>query len=188
MRVAVATAEVYGIDSFAANAPLDEVMLARYLKLDRSSFLIIKDAIQKNTDWKLRTVKDSLNGQFTYNQLRFVIACLIVTLNCKLEAKKRTYQCFSNTDGVGKGHDCLLFFTSHPDAFGPCRRFSDVVVNPRVECPGEISLIHPAFSAVLRPSIDRCTRFFSHFQENHFQMLSINTYFIGTKSESQGMK
>lgn len=111
-----------------------------------------------------------------------------VTLNCKLEAKKRTYQCFSNTDGVGKGHDCLLFFTSHPDAFRPCRRFSDVVVNPRVECPGEISLIHPAFSAVLRPSIDRCTRFFSHFQENHFQMLSINTYFIGTKSESQGMK
>lgn len=77
MRVAVATAEVYGIDSFAANAPLDEVMLARYLKLNRSSFLIIKDAIQKNTDWKLRTIKGSLNGEFTYNQLRFVIACLI---------------------------------------------------------------------------------------------------------------
>lgn len=77
MRVAVAMAEVYGIDSFAANAPLDEVMLARYLKLDRSSFLLIKDTIQKNTDRKLRRVKDSLNGQFTHNQLHFVIACLI---------------------------------------------------------------------------------------------------------------
>lgn len=104
--------------------------------------------------------------------------------------KKCTYQCFSNMDGVGKGHDCLLFFTSHPYAqgFALCRRFSDVVINPCVECPGEISLIHPAFSAVLHPSIDSCIRFFPHFQENNFQMLSINIYFTGTKSESQGMK
>ena len=66
-EIRVAVVKVYRVDNFAANAPLDEVTLARYLKLDRSSFLLMKDAIQKNTDRKLRTVKDSLNGQFTYN-------------------------------------------------------------------------------------------------------------------------
>lgn len=67
MRVAVATVEVYGIDSFAANAPLDETLLARYLKLDRESFLFIK----------ARSVKDELKDKFSYNQIRFVLACLI---------------------------------------------------------------------------------------------------------------
>jgi len=77
MGVAIATAEVYGIDAFAANAPLDKDVLARYLDVDRDSFFSIKAAIEKNADEKLRTVKDQLQDAFSYNQIRFVIACLI---------------------------------------------------------------------------------------------------------------
>lgn len=62
MRVVVAMVEVYGIDFFAVNVSFDEVMLVRYLKLDRSLFFLIKDIIQKNIDRKLRRVKDSFNG------------------------------------------------------------------------------------------------------------------------------
>lgn len=77
MQVALATAEVYAIDSFAANAPLDENMLARHLQVDGDAFEVIRTAINKNTDAKLRTVKNELKDAFSYNQIRFVIACLI---------------------------------------------------------------------------------------------------------------
>ena len=77
MSVEVATAEVYAIDSFAAKAPLDENILASYLQVDRESFLIIRDAINKNKDGKLSSLKEELKDNFTHNQLRFVIACLI---------------------------------------------------------------------------------------------------------------
>lgn len=77
MQVALATAEVYAIDSFAANAPLNENMLARHLQVDSDAFEAIRAAIVKNTDRKLRSVKDELKDAFSYNQIRFVIACLI---------------------------------------------------------------------------------------------------------------
>lgn len=77
MQVAVATAEVYAIDSFAAKAPIDESVLARYLQVDRELFLAIRATINKNRDGKLRPLKDELKDNFTCNQLRFVIACLI---------------------------------------------------------------------------------------------------------------
>ena len=77
MKIALATAEVYGIDSFAASAPLDPEMLARFLDVTRGSFAVIKDAITGNSDGRLRSVRDVLKEQFSYNQMKFVIACLI---------------------------------------------------------------------------------------------------------------
>ena len=77
MHVTLATAEVYAIDSFAANAPLDENMLARHLQVDSDAFQVIRTTIIKNTDAKLRTVKHELEDAFSYNQIKFVIACLI---------------------------------------------------------------------------------------------------------------
>jgi len=77
MNVTLATAEVYAIDSFAANAPLDETIFARHLEVDSNKSQGIRAAIERNTDGKLRTIKDELKDLFTYNQIRFVIACLI---------------------------------------------------------------------------------------------------------------
>ncbi len=77
MRVALATAEVYAIDSFAANAPLDKNLFARHLQVDSDAFQAIRAAVVNNTDGRLRSVKDELRDTFSYNQIRFVIACLI---------------------------------------------------------------------------------------------------------------
>jgi len=64
MRVAVAT-------------PLDEAVLVCYLDVDRDSFFSIKAATEKNADEKLCMVIDQLRYAFSYDQIRFVIACLI---------------------------------------------------------------------------------------------------------------
>lgn len=77
MRVALATAEVYAIDSFAANAPLDENIFVRHLRVDSNAFQAIRTAVVNNTDGRLRSVKDELRDTYSYNQIRFVIACLI---------------------------------------------------------------------------------------------------------------
>jgi len=77
MRIALATAEVYAIDSFAANAPLDEHIFARHLQISSDDFQEIRIAVNKNADGKLRSVKEYLQNTFSYNQIRFVIACLI---------------------------------------------------------------------------------------------------------------
>ena len=77
MNIALAMAEVYGIDSFAASAPLDETMLARFLDVSRRSFLVIKDAITRNSDGKLRSVRDELKEQLSYSQIKFIIGCLL---------------------------------------------------------------------------------------------------------------
>ena len=69
--------EVYAIDSFATNAPLDETIFARHLEVDNDKFQAIRGAIEENTDGKLPTVKNELKDLFTYNEMRFVIACLI---------------------------------------------------------------------------------------------------------------
>ena len=77
LQIAYATAEVYGIDCLAAGGPLDHEMIARYLDVTPDAFHPIKRAIQSNEDLKLRTIRDGFDVEFSYNQIRFVLACLI---------------------------------------------------------------------------------------------------------------
>jgi len=77
LNVAEATAEVYGIDCLAARADLDHESVAKCLKVSKESFDVIKSEIMANEDKKLRTVWDNLGQLFSYNQIRFVLACLI---------------------------------------------------------------------------------------------------------------
>ena len=77
INVAEATAEVYGIDCLAAGAELDHESEAKCLKVSKESFGVIKDEIMANEDKKLRTVWDHLGQLYSYNQIRFVLACLI---------------------------------------------------------------------------------------------------------------
>lgn len=76
LNVAEATAEVYGIDAFAAGAPMDHVQLAEVLQVTKENFERIKSCIEKDQDSKLRTIRDELK-EFSYNQIRFVLACMI---------------------------------------------------------------------------------------------------------------
>ena len=76
LGIAEATVEVYAIDCFAANAPLDKTLLARHMDINPESFKLIKGAIEGCKDGKLRTVKDQLDV-FSYNQIRLVLACMI---------------------------------------------------------------------------------------------------------------
>ena len=77
LGIAVATAEVYAIDCLAAGRTLDHELLASYLGISTDSFQRIKVAILSNEDNKLRTIRDALAEEFSYNQIRFVLACLI---------------------------------------------------------------------------------------------------------------
>jgi len=77
LNVAEATAEVYGIDCLAAGAELDHEYVAKCLKVSKESFGVIKGEIMANEDKKLRTVWDNLGQLYSYNQIRFVLACLI---------------------------------------------------------------------------------------------------------------
>lgn len=81
LGIAVATAEVYAIDCLAAGRKLDHEQLASYVGISTDSFQRIKIAILSNEDNKLRTIRDALTEEFSYNQIRFVLACLI----CELE-------------------------------------------------------------------------------------------------------
>lgn len=80
MGVAVTTAEVYGIDRFAVNVPLDEAILASYLHVDRESSHAVKAATEQNADEKLHTVKYQLQDAFTYNQT--ICHCLSDSQSC----------------------------------------------------------------------------------------------------------
>ena len=77
LNIATATAEVYGIDCLVAGGELDHEMMAGYLKVNKTSFDIMKQEILSSGDKKLRTVQDNLGEVYTYNQLRFVLACMI---------------------------------------------------------------------------------------------------------------
>ena len=57
---AKATVEVYAINCFAANAPLEGTMLARNMEVNPESFKLLKGAIEGCKDGKLRTVKNQL--------------------------------------------------------------------------------------------------------------------------------
>lgn len=81
LSITTATAEVYGIDCLAAGGDIDHEIVAGYLKITKTSFHTIKGEILSTQDNKLRTVRDNLGEVYTYNQLRFVLACLIHELD-----------------------------------------------------------------------------------------------------------
>ena len=80
LSIAKATAEVYGIDGLAAGEEIDHEIPARFLQISVESFNRIKTEISSNDDRKLRTIRDNLDEEFSYNQIRFVLACLIQEL------------------------------------------------------------------------------------------------------------
>ena len=77
LGIAEAIVEVYAIDCFASDTPLDKTMLARHMEGNPESFQLIKGAIEGCKDGKLRTVKDHLVSVFSYNQIRLVLDCMI---------------------------------------------------------------------------------------------------------------
>lgn len=80
LRIQLATAEVYTIDAFASGAPLDHKQMAQLMGVDSHLFQTVKAVIEGNADGKLRTIKDDLVDS-TYNQIRFVLACMIRSLH-----------------------------------------------------------------------------------------------------------
>ena len=81
LQIAKATAEVYGIDCMVAGQDIDHQTVAMYMGINAESFEIIKNKILKVEDKKLCAVKDQLREAFSYNQIRFVLACLIQDLD-----------------------------------------------------------------------------------------------------------
>lgn len=77
LKIAQATAEVYAIDCLAAGQDVDHQTIAKYLDISEESFERIKSEIMSSNDKKLRTVRDNLKAAFSYNQIRFVLACQI---------------------------------------------------------------------------------------------------------------
>ena len=80
LHVAEATAQIYGIDAFAAGTPIDHLWLGSILEVGEEDFKTVKDCIERNNDNKLRSIRDELET-FSYNQIRFVLACMIRDLN-----------------------------------------------------------------------------------------------------------
>jgi len=81
LKVAEATAEVYGIDAFATKVSMDHMELAEVLQVTEEKFKRIKCCIEKGRDPKLHAIWDKLNELFSYNQIRFVSACRIRDLS-----------------------------------------------------------------------------------------------------------
>jgi len=81
LQIAKPTAEVYGIHGLAAGQDVDHQMLAEFMEISGESFQVIKNEIMQSDDKKLRTVGDNLNEAFTYNQIRFLLACMIQDLH-----------------------------------------------------------------------------------------------------------
>lgn len=80
LSITKATAEVYGIDGLAAGQQIDHETLARLLDVSMDCFKRIRNEIAVCEDRKLRTIRDNLSQEFSYNQIRFVLACLIQEL------------------------------------------------------------------------------------------------------------
>ena len=80
LKIAHATAEVYAIDSLAAGQEVDHQTIAKYLEIDEEAFEWIKAEAVSSYDKKLRTVRDNLGEAYSYNQIRFVLACQIQDL------------------------------------------------------------------------------------------------------------
>ena len=72
--VELPTAEVYLIDSLVAGKDLDHELLGEYLHITNEHFLLLRNELLVKP--RLSMVKQSYPS-FTYNQIRFVLACLI---------------------------------------------------------------------------------------------------------------
>ena len=83
LHVAEATPQIYWIDAFAAGAPIDHLWLGSILGVGEEDFETVKDCIGQNNGNKLRSIRDELET-FSYNQIRFVLACMIRDLNFQL--------------------------------------------------------------------------------------------------------
>ena len=59
---------------------MDHQTMAKYLAISVGSFEWIKGEIMSSNDRRLRTVRDNLE-EFSYNQIRFVLACQIQDLD-----------------------------------------------------------------------------------------------------------
>ena len=62
LGIAEATVEVYAIDCFAANAPLDKTMLAHHMEVNPESFTLIKGAIEGCKDGKCDLPQENVQG------------------------------------------------------------------------------------------------------------------------------
>ena len=67
LGIAQATAEVYATDCLAAGVNMDHQSIAKYLKVSEETFELIKSEIIKTEDHKLRTIRDNLRDEFSYN-------------------------------------------------------------------------------------------------------------------------
>ena len=76
LRVEIPTAEVYILDAYCAGAPISIEKLANELNvcspLSNRIAQLIKDGIPT-----LRQIKDALDGQASYNQIKVVLAAII---------------------------------------------------------------------------------------------------------------
>ena len=72
--VQLPTVEVYLIDSLLAGKDLDHERLGEYLHITNEHFLVLRDELLVKP--RLSMVKQSYPS-FSYNQIRFVLACLI---------------------------------------------------------------------------------------------------------------
>lgn len=81
LGVQESTAQVYTLDALAAGAPLNHERMANLLGVTEAIFSTISAAISSNEDSKLRSIRDSLNESYSYNQIRFVLACMIKGLD-----------------------------------------------------------------------------------------------------------
>ena len=80
LSITKATAKVYGIDGLAARQQIDHETLAKLLDVSMDCFKWIRNEILVCEDRKLCTICDNLSQELSYNQIRFVLPCLIQEL------------------------------------------------------------------------------------------------------------
>ena len=71
---------VYSINCLAAEIGMDHQTMAKYLAFSIESFERIKGEIIWRNDRRLRTMWDNM-GEFSYNQIGFLLACQIQELD-----------------------------------------------------------------------------------------------------------
>lgn len=74
--VAVATAEVYTIDGYCAGAPLEFDKLCHEINITFNDRVTLCNGIKMHGS-TLRNVRDQLQDQYSYNQIRLVLATMI---------------------------------------------------------------------------------------------------------------
>ena len=77
LGIAIATAEVYGVDYVGAGRQICHEQIASYLAISNEPFQFIKGKILLIKDNRLCTIHNALNKEFSYNEIHFVLACLI---------------------------------------------------------------------------------------------------------------